>query len=421
MPFAPVDEQLEIIGRGVVDIEVRDELRKKLEKSRAEDRPLIIKLGCDPTSPDLHLGHTVVINKLRQFQMLGHSVVFLIGDFTARIGDPTGKNATRPPLSEDEIVANAATYKRQVWKILDERKTEVRFNSEWLSKMNFGDVIRLAARYSVARMIEREDFAKRLAEGRPISLHELYYPLAQGYDSVALKADVELGGTDQRFNLLVGRDLMRAYGQEPQCILTVPILEGTDAREEDGVLVGPKMSKSLNNTIAVDDDAQMQFGKVMSICDAHMWRMYELLSDKSAADIAALRAGHPKAAKVQLAHEIVMRFHGRTAADQAVADFERLFGADKKGIIPDDAPSFTLEAAGPLPIVDALTDTGLLESKSKARQLIAQGGLMVDGERVVDPKFELTPGTHAVRAGKTKWARMTVLAVASLGSASERS
>jgi tyrosyl-tRNA synthetase len=413
MPFAPVDEQLELICRGAVDIEVREELRKKLEKSRVEDRPLIIKLGCDPTSPDLHLGHTVVINKLRQFQQLGHTVVFLIGDFTARIGDPTGKNATRPPLSEDEIVANAATYKRQVWKILDERKTEVRFNSEWLSKMNFGDVIRLAARYSVARMIEREDFAKRLAEGRPISLHELYYPLAQGYDSVALKADVELGGTDQRFNLLVGRDLMRAYGQEPQCILTVPILEGTDAREEDGVLVGPKMSKSLNNTIAVDDDPQMQFGKVMSVCDALMWRMFELLSDKPSSEVAALKAGHPKAAKVTLAHEIVARFHGRDAADQAVADFERLFGADKKGTIPEDAPTFTLEAAGALPVVDVLTDTGLLESKSKARQLIAQGGLMVDGERIVDVKFELTPGAHAVRAGKTKWARITVHSVAS--------
>ena len=408
MPFAPVDEQLEVICRGIVDLEVRDELKKKLEKSRAEDRPLIIKLGCDPTSPDLHLGHTVVINKLRQFQELGHKVVFLIGDFTARIGDPTGKNSTRPPLTEDEIVANAATYKRQVWKILDEHKTEVRFNSEWLGKMSFDDVIRLAARYSVARMIEREDFAKRLAEGRPISLHELYYPLAQGYDSVALKADVELGGTDQRFNLLVGRDLMRAYGQEPQCIITVPILEGTDAREEDGRVVGPKMSKSLNNTIAVDDEPQMQFGKVMSVCDAHMWRMYDLLSSRSSAEIAALKAGHPKAAKVGLAREIVARFHGRAAADQAVADFERLFGADKKGTIPDDAPSFTLEAPGSIAVVDALTDTGLIESKSKARQLIAQGGLNVDGEKVSDVKYLLPPGIHAIRAGKTKWARITV-------------
>jgi tyrosyl-tRNA synthetase len=408
MPFAPVEEQLELLLRGVVDVELRDELKKKLEKSRAEDRPLVVKLGADPTSPDLHLGHTVVLNKLRQFQELGHKVVFLIGDFTARIGDPTGKNATRPPLTEDEILENASTYKRQVWKILEQHKTEVRFNSEWLGKMNFDDVIRLAGRYSVARMIEREDFRRRLDEGRPISLHELLYPLAQGYDSVALKADVELGGTDQRFNLLVGRDLMRSYGLEPQVIMTVPILEGTDAREEDGKVVGPKMSKSLNNTIAIDDEPQMQFGKVMSVCDAHMWRIYELLSAKTAADVATLKAGHPKAAKVALAHEIVTRFHGKDAADQAVADFERLFGAEKKGTIPDDAPSFTLESTGPIAVVDALTDTGLQESKSKARQLIAQGGLNVNGEKVADVKFELVPGTHAIRAGKTRWARITV-------------
>ncbi len=411
MPFAPVDEQLEILLRGVVDVEVEAELRKKLEKSRAEDRPLVIKLGADPTSPDLHLGHTVVINKLRQFQELGHKVVFLIGDFTARIGDPTGKNATRPPLTEDEIVTNASTYKRQAWKVLDEHKTEVRFNSEWLGKMNFDDVIRLAGRYSVARMIERDDFKKRLDEGRPISLHELLYPLAQGYDSVALKADVELGGTDQRFNLLVGRDLMRSYGQEPQCIMTVPILEGTDAREEGGVVVGPKMSKSLNNTIAVDDEPQMMFGKVMSVCDALMWRMYELLSTKSSAELEALRAGHPKVAKMALAQEMVARFHGKSAADHAVAEFERLFpgSGGSKGSIPDDAPSFTLEGGdGGINVIDALTDTGLIESKSKARQLLAGGGLNVDGEKVSDIKHMLAPGTHAIRAGKTRFARITV-------------
>ena len=408
MPFAPVEEQLEILLRGVVDVELREELKKKLDKSRAEDRPLVVKLGADPTSPDLHLGHTVVLNKLRQFQQLGHKVVFLIGDFTARIGDPTGKNATRPPLTEDEIVENASTYKRQVWKILEQHKTEVRFNSEWLGKMSFDDVIRLAGRYSVARMIERDDFKRRLDEGRPISLHELLYPLAQGYDSVALKADVELGGTDQRFNLLVGRDLMRSYGLEPQVIMTVPILEGTDAREEDGKVVGHKMSKSLNNTIAIDDEPQMQFGKVMSVCDAHMWRIYDLLSAKTSTEIATLKAGHPKAAKVSLAHEMVCRFHGKDAADQAVADFERLFGAEKKGTIPDDAPSFTLESHGPIAVVDALTDTGLMESKSKARALIAQGGLNVNGEKIADVKHELVPGTHAVRAGKTRWARIIV-------------
>jgi len=271
--FLPVEEQLAVILRGAVDVEVKEELKKKLERSRAEDRPLSIKLGADPTSPDLHLGHTVVLQKLRQFQDLGHKVVFLIGDFTARIGDPTGKSATRPPLTEDEIVQNAATYKRQVFKILDAQKTEIRFNSEWLGKLSFDDVIRLAAKYSVARMIERDDFARRLAEQRPISLHELFYPLAQGYDSVALKTDVELGGTDQKFNLLVGRDLMRAYNLEPQCILTMPILEGTDAKEEDGKVVGSKMSKSLGNIIGVEDEPRMQFGKIMSVCDGLMWRM----------------------------------------------------------------------------------------------------------------------------------------------------
>jgi tyrosyl-tRNA synthetase len=408
MPFAPVEEQLAILSRGCVDVEVVAELKKKLTESRAKDKPLIVKLGADPTSPDLHLGHTVVINKLRQFQELGHTVVFLIGDFTARIGDPTGKNSTRPPLTEDEIVQNAATYKRQVFKILDERKTVIRFNSEWLGQMSFDDVIRLAGKYSVARMIERDDFSKRLSEGRPISLHELLYPLAQGYDSVALKADVELGGTDQKFNLLVGRDLMRSYGQEPQCIMTLPILEGTDAREENGVVVGPKMSKSLGNTIAVFDEPQMQFGKVMSVCDAHMWRMYTLLSSKTDDEIAALKAGHPRDAKVELAREIVTRFHGNEAGDQAVADFLRLFSKENKGAIPDDAPSYTLETGTAVAVVDALTDTGLMESKSKARALITQGGLNVNGEKVSDVKFELSIGTHAVRAGKTKWARITV-------------
>ena len=410
--FAPVEEQLAIILRGAVDVEVKEELAKKLERSRVEQRPLVIKLGADPTAPDLHLGHIVVLTKLRQFQDLGHKVVFLIGDFTARIGDPTGKNSTRPPLTEDEIVQNAATYTRQVFHILDEQKTEIRFNSEWLGKLSFDDVIRLAAKYSVARMIERDDFAKRLSEQRPISLHELFYPLAQGYDSVALKADVELGGTDQKFNLLVGRDLMRAYGQEPQCILTMPILEGTDARDEGVVAVGPTMSKSLGNTIIVDDDPQMQFGKVMSCCDALMWRMFTLLSQKSDDDITALRASHPKVAKVELAREIVARFHGKAAAEQAAADFERLFpgknAGDKKGTIPEDAPAFTLQGGKPVAVVDALAETQLMESKSKARALIGQGGLLVNGEKVNDLKFELVLGTHAVRAGKTRWARITV-------------
>lgn len=404
--FLPVEEQLAVILRGAVDVEVKEELKKKLERSRVEDRPLSIKLGADPTSPDLHLGHTVVLQKLRQFQDLGHKVVFLIGDFTARIGDPTGKSATRPPLTEDEIVQNAATYKRQVFKILDEQKTEIRFNSEWLGKLSFDDVIRLAAKYSVARMIERDDFARRLAEQRPISLHELFYPLAQGYDSVALKTDVELGGTDQKFNLLVGRDLMRAYNLEPQCILTMPILEGTDAKEEDGKVVGSKMSKSLGNIIGVEDEARMQFGKVMSVCDGLMWRMYTLLSQKNEEEIAALKQGHPMAAKIELAREIVARYHGRVAGDAQVSSWSE---RDNKGVIPDDAPSFTLEGAGGgVAVVDALAETQLQESKSKARALIGQGGLYVNGERINDLKFVLAPGVHAVRVGSKKSARITV-------------
>jgi len=403
--FLPVEEQLAVILRGAVDVEVKEELKKKLERSRAEDRPLSIKLGADPTSPDLHLGHTVVLQKLRQFQDLGHKVVFLIGDFTARIGDPTGKSATRPPLTEDEIVQNAATYKRQVFKILDAQKTEIRFNSEWLGKLSFDDVIRLAAKYSVARMIERDDFARRLAEQRPISLHELFYPLAQGYDSVALKTDVELGGTDQKFNLLVGRDLMRAYNLEPQCILTMPILEGTDAKEEDGKVVGSKMSKSLGNIIGVEDEPRMQFGKIMSVCDGLMWRMYTLLSEKNEDEIATLKQGHPMAAKIELAREIVARYHGRVAGDAQVSSWSE---RDNKGVIPDDAPSFTLEGAGGVAIVDALAETQLMESKSKARALIGQGGLYVNGERINDLKFVLAPGVHALRVGPKKSARITV-------------
>lgn len=409
MAFLPVDEQLAVLLRGTVDVEVVDELKKKLDKSRAEDRPLTVKLGCDPTAPDLHLGHTVVLNKLRQFQELGHRVVFLIGDFTARIGDPTGKSATRPPLSEDAILQNAATYRRQVFKILDESKTEIRFNSEWLGKMGFDDVIRLAARYSVARMLERDDFEKRLSEGRPISMHELLYPLAQGYDSVALKADVELGGTDQRFNLLVGRDLMRHYGLEPQCIITTPILEGTNAVEVDGRIQGDKMSKSLGNYVGVEEEPQQQFGKVMSVCDALMWRYFELLSKASADEITALRQGHPKAAKVALAKEVVARFHGTAAAEEAHRAFEELFGRGKRNEIPEDAPTVTIDSQGkPTPLSRILVEAALVSSNSDARRQIAQSAVSIDGERVVDPKAELAPGTHAVRVGKTRWARVVL-------------
>ncbi|MCC7072965.1 MAG: tyrosine--tRNA ligase [Deltaproteobacteria bacterium] len=407
MPFQPVDEQLAILLRGTVDVEVVGELRHKLEKSRAEDRPLVVKLGCDPTAPDLHLGHTVVLTKLRQFQDLGHRVVFLIGDFTARIGDPTGKSATRPPLSEDAILQNAATYRRQVFKLLDESKTEIRFNSEWLGKMGFDDVIRLAAKYSVARMLERDDFEARLREGRPISMHELLYPLAQGYDSVALKADVELGGTDQRFNLLVGRDLMRHYGLEPQCIITTPILEGTNAVEVEGRIQGDKMSKSLGNYVGVEEEPQQQFGKVMSVCDALMWRYYELLSTIDASEVEARKRGHPKDAKVALAKEIVARFHGSAAADEAHRAFEELFGRGKRNEIPDDAPTVTIDTQGaPAPLVRILVEAALVSSNTDARRQIAQNAVSVDGERVADPKADLPVGAHAVRVGKTRWARV---------------
>lgn len=404
--FLPPDEQLAILSRGVVEFEVAAELRKKLERSYATQTPLTIKAGFDPTAPDLHLGHAVLLTKMRQFQELGHKVVFLIGDFTARIGDPTGKNVTRPPLSNEDILANSETYQRQVFKILDPEKTVVDYNSRWLAPMSLDDVIRLLAKYSVARIIERDDFKKRLDSGRHISMHELLYPLVQGYDSVAMKADVELGGTDQLFNLLVGRDLMRHFGQEPQCIMTVPILEGLEAREEGGRIVGDKMSKSLGNFVAIEEPAQEQFGKLMSICDPLMWRYYELLSFRSTAEIAALKAGHPKEAKVALAHEIVSRFHGAAAADAAKAQFDQLFGVGKRHEIPEDAPVFTFSFGAQL--AHALLEAGMADSGSDAKRLIKQGGVSLDGARVDDPFYTLPKGRHQVRAGKKRWAEFIV-------------
>lgn len=406
--FATVPEQLAILKRGIVDFEVEAELKAKLERSRKENRPLTIKAGFDPTAPDLHLGHAVLITKMRQFQDLGHRVVFLIGDFTARIGDPTGKNVTRPPLSDEAIISNAATYKRQVFRILDPQKTVVQFNSEWLAPMSMDDVIRLAAKYSVARIIERDDFRRRLSEGRHISMHELLYPLVQGYDSVAMRADVELGGTDQRFNLLVGRDLMRHFGIEPQCILTVPLLEGLDAREENGAIVGDKMSKSLGNYVGVEEEPDSQFGKIMSICDPVMWRYFDLLSLKTNDEIAALKAGHPKEAKVALACEIVERFHGEAAAKHALANFNALFGAGKRAEVPDDAPEIQLAAREDLTLSHALVEAKLVESGSDAKRLIRQGGVSVDGERAEDVQKLLAAGSYLVRAGKKKWARIVI-------------
>jgi len=408
--FLDAKEQLAILKRGTVNIEVEQDLLEKLSKSQKTRTPLRIKAGFDPTAPDLHLGHTVLLTKMRQFQDLGHEVIFLIGDFTARIGDPTGRNITRPPLSDDEIIANASTYKRQVFKILDERKTLIEYNSKWLAPFNFDDVIKLASRYSLARMIEREDFKKRLEEGRPISMHELLYPLVQGYDSVALKADVELGGTDQLFNLLVGRDLMRHFGMEPQCIMTVPLLEGIEARVENGVLTGAKMSKSFNNYVGVEEDAHAQFGKLMSICDDLMWRYYDLLSFKSNQEIAELKAGHPKDAKVALAMEIIGRFHKPEIAQAAKAQFDNLFGSGNRAEIPQDAPTFKFVKPKDdgYPLLNALVESELVTSNGEAKRLVRQGGVSVNGQRVDDIQYILSSGEHSVRAGKKRWANFII-------------
>ncbi len=377
---------------------ISPEIEAEFKQKLAKNRPLIIKAGFDPTAPDLHLGHTVLLTAMRRFQDQGHHVVFLIGDFTARIGDPTGKNVTRPPLTEAEILANAATYKRQVFKILDPDKTEVRFNSEWLADFKLDDVIKLASRYSLARMIERDDFKKRLNEGRPISMHEILYPLLQGYDSVALKADLELGGQDQLFNLLVGRDLMRHYGQEPQCVMTFPLLEGLDGHD--------KMSKSLGNYVGVEEDPDSQFGKIMSISDTLMWRYYELLSLKPATEIAALKEGHPKEAKVALAMEIVTRFHNAEAAAEALAKFNSLFGSGKRAEIPEDAPVFEVPAGTTL--MQAISLAGLVPSNAEAKRLLKQGSVVLNGDRVEDSQLVLQSGTHALRVGKTRWAKISL-------------
>jgi tyrosyl-tRNA synthetase len=402
--------QLKMLLKGVVDVHVEDELKKKLERCFATQKPLLIKAGFDPTAPDLHLGHLVLLTKLRHFQDLGHSVIFLIGDYTARIGDPTGKNVTRPALTESDVKKNAETYERQVFRVLNKEKTIIRMNSEWLSPMSFEDVIRLAAKCSVARLIERDDFKKRLKEGRPISVHELLYPMMQAYDSVVLKPDVELGGRDQLFNLLMGRELMHKWGQEPQCIITVPILEGIEAREENGVIVGDKMSKSLGNFIGLAEDPDTQFGKLMSISDPLMWRYYELISLKSQTEIDALKSGHPRDTKVALACEIVSRFHSEDAAQQALLRFKTLFGAEKRNSIPDDAPELRIDLTGnsAVELMDALVASKLIESNADAKRLIRQGAVHVDGERIVEIKHPLSKGTHQVRVGKTKWAKLII-------------
>jgi tyrosyl-tRNA synthetase len=395
--MSAIGQAVETIRRGAEELIVEDELAKKL----GSGRKLRIKLGLDPTAPDLHLGHTVVINKLRDFQNLGHQVQFLIGDFTGMIGDPTGKNQTRPPLTRQEIERNAKTYQEQVFKILDPAKTRILYNSEWSDKLGAEGMIRLAARYTVARLLERDDFSKRMKANQPIALHELLYPLMQGYDSVAMKADVELGGTDQKFNLLVGRELQKQYGQEPQCILTMPLLEGKE-----------KMSKSLGNYVGIAEPPQEIFGKLMSISDELMWRYVDLLSFESPSTIRRWKeevAGgrNPRDIKVLFAKEIVARFHSKRAAEAAEEAFER---RHRHGQLPEDLQEVTLSAKqGGLAITQVLKLAGLAASTSEAQRLIEQGGVRVDGERVTDHALKFSRGARfVVQAGKRKASRITI-------------
>jgi tyrosyl-tRNA synthetase len=393
-----VEEQLALIKRGAEEVLVEAELIVKLKRGQ----PLRIKAGFDPTAPDLHLGHAVLINKLRQFQELGHQVVFLIGDFTGMIGDPSGKSATRPPLTREQVLENAETYKTQVFKILDPAKTEVAFNSTWMDQLSPADFIRLASQYTVARMLERDDFSKRYSTNQPIAIHEFLYPLVQGYDSVALRADIELGGTDQKFNLLMGRELQRAYGQEPQVILTMPLLEGLDGVK--------KMSKSLGNYVGIQEAPGVMYGKLVSIPDALMWRYFELLSFRSMDEIAAFKreveaGANPRDIKILLAEEIVARFHGQEAATTA----HRAAGNRmKEGELPEDLPEIELLSIEPLPISSLLNRAGMVKNAAAARDLLASGAVRIDGA-VVDREFVFACGaTHVCQAGKKAFARITL-------------
>lgn len=395
-----VGRALEISLRGVQELLPQDEWIKKLARSEATGKPLRIKLGLDPTAPDIHIGHTVVLNKMRQLQDLGHQVIFLIGDFTSLIGDPSGRNSTRPPLTPEQIKLNAETYYRQASLVLDPARTDIRYNSEWCEPLGATGMIQLAARYTVARMMERNDFHDRFKAGNPIAVHEFLYPLMQGYDSVVLKSDLELGGTDQKFNLLMGRHLQQEYGQEPQCILTMPLLEGLDGVE--------KMSKSKNNYIGISEDANTMFAKVLSISDTLMWRWYTLLSFQSLAQIEALKAEvaggrNPKDAKVALAKEITARFHSAAAADAAEQDFINR----SKGGVPDEIPEVALSGA-PLGIGALLKLASLAPSTSEANRLIDGGGVRVDGGVVSDKGLKLAAGTYVVQVGKRKFARVTL-------------
>lgn len=395
-----VREALAVTLRGTEELLVEAEFAQKLARSEQTGKPLRIKLGLDPTAPDLHLGHTVVLNKMRQLQDLGHVVIFLIGDFTSMIGDPSGRNVTRPPLTREQIEENAQTYFRQASLVLDPEKTEIRYNSEWSDPLGARGMIQLASRYTLARIMEREDFATRFENGSPISIHELLYPLMQGYDSVALEADLELGGTDQRFNLLVGRELQRHYGQEPQCILTMPLLEGLDGVE--------KMSKSKGNYIGITEPANTMFGKMMSISDEMMWRYYELLSLRSIAEIARMKeevgnGRNPRDVKVLLGQEIVERFHSKQAAEGALEDFM----LRARGGVPEDIPSVSLSGA-PLGIGQLLKAANLVASNSEGLRMVDQGGVRIDGATVSDRALKVEAGTFVVQVGKRKFARVTL-------------
>jgi tyrosyl-tRNA synthetase len=403
-PITPeVEAALVRVKRGCDELLIESEFALKLARSQATGKPLRCKLGLDPTAPDIHLGHTVVLNKLRQLQDLGHTVIFLIGDFTSMIGDPSGRNTLRPPLSRAEIDANARTYFDQASLVLDRAKTEIRYNSEWSDPLGAAGMIKLAAKYTLARLLERDDFAKRMRENQPIAMHELLYPLMQGYDSVALVADLELGGTDQKFNLLVGRELQRHYGQEPQCILTMPLLEGLDGVE--------KMSKSKGNYIGITEPPFEMFGKVMSISDEQMWRWYDLLSLRPEQEIVALKrqaaeGRNPRDVKVLLAQEIVARFHSPRAAEQALGDFEARF---KSGAAPEDMPEVSVQAGGgAIGVAVLLKQAQLAPSTSEAIRNVEQGGVKIDGQKVTDRALQLSAGTYVVQVGKRKWARVTV-------------
>ena len=393
-------EALELIARGTDEILIEEELVKKLEKGK----PLKIKAGFDPTAPDLHLGHTVLINKLRQFQKLGHEIYFLIGDFTGMIGDPTGKNVTRKPLTREQVLENARSYEEQIFKILDKKKTKVVFNSEWMGKMDAADMVQLASSQTVARMLERDDFSKRYKGGQAIAIHEFLYPLIQGYDSVALQADVELGGTDQKFNLLMGRQLQEQHGQEPQIVITMPILEGLDGVQ--------KMSKSLGNYIGITDAPDEMFGKIMSVSDDLMWRYFELLSFRPMQEIDGFRkrveqGENPRDIKFLLAEEIIERFHDMAAAKKARENFIARF---QKGAMPDEMPEEMIASSSEgLPIANVLRDGGLVSSTSEAIRMIKQGAVRIDGERVEDRGVEIEAGsTHTFQVGKRKFARVTL-------------